>query len=290
MYPIILVHGIARFDVLLQIQREKLGMPEEWLNQFHYFKNIASFLATQGFSSVFHSNEDFAGPVELRAIQLRDRVAEVLQLTGAAKVHLIGHSMGGLDSRHAVVDQGLADSVASVTTIGTPHLGTILADEILSHSGTLWIDQLSKVIDLRGFEDLTVSSCEKFNARAEDVEAENDVLYQTYSGHESPARTFIPLIPSSLFISQAAGDNDGLVPVTSQRWTSELISSGGVLKQVVQKSFPIPVDHLNEVGWWDPNEIIGISFFKDAVKQASNFERTIQNVYADIAQGLSDIN
>jgi triacylglycerol esterase/lipase EstA (alpha/beta hydrolase family) len=40
-------------------------------------------------------------------------------------VHIIAHSMGGLDARHLIVDiVTMADKVGTLATIGTPHLGT----------------------------------------------------------------------------------------------------------------------------------------------------------------------
>ena len=42
-------------------------------------------------------------------------------------MHLIAHSMGGLDARHMIVREGMAERVASLTTVGTPHNGTPVA-------------------------------------------------------------------------------------------------------------------------------------------------------------------
>src|SRR4029077_5920819 len=43
-------------------------------------------------------------------------------------IHLIGHSMGGLDARRMLANAEWQRRVLSLTTIGTPHLGTALAD------------------------------------------------------------------------------------------------------------------------------------------------------------------
>jgi triacylglycerol lipase len=44
---------------------------------------------------------------------------------------LIAHSMGGLDSRHAISALGYGDRVATLTTISTPHRGALGADAAL---------------------------------------------------------------------------------------------------------------------------------------------------------------
>ncbi len=56
----------------------------------------------------------------------------------ASKVHIVAHSMGGLDSRYLVAKlsnpEGVpySEVVASVTTISSPHRGTAIADKVLA--------------------------------------------------------------------------------------------------------------------------------------------------------------
>ncbi|MCA1558048.1 MAG: alpha/beta fold hydrolase [Acidobacteria bacterium] len=287
--PIVLAHGIARFDILLEIMRRRFKLPEtEFSDRFQYFKGIKTHLEANGFR-VFHPNQEFAGRVDLRAEQLRDRVNEAIAETGADKVHIIGHSMGGLDARHMIIDKGMTDRVASLTTIGTPHLGTILADHVIGHGGFFLIEGLRAVVklDTEGFKDLTITACEEFNARAEDEEARNGVFYQTYASSETLNLIFAPLIPSWIFIRDHAGRNDGLVPFTSQQWKKELIASDGARKSISQKEFPMPADHLNQVGWWDPQEIVNpLTALIGLVKRVQDYENQIKGVYLDIAQNL----
>ena len=159
--PIVLAHGIARFDILLELLRTRLRIPETELgDRFQYFKSIKTHLEAHGFQ-VFHPNQDFAGSVDVRAEQLRTRVNEVLASTGAQKCNIIAHSMGGLDARHMIVDKGMADKVANLVTIGTPHLGTILADHVIDHGGFLLKEGLRPILNLDGFDDLRITACEE---------------------------------------------------------------------------------------------------------------------------------
>ena len=287
--PIVLAHGIARFDILLEIFRNKVKLPEhEFRDRFQYFKGIKTHLEAHGFE-VFHPNQDFAGSVGLRSGQLRDRVNEIISNKGGGKVHIIAHSMGGLDARHMIVELDMPESVASLTTIGTPHLGTILADHVIHHGGFLLKEGLRPVINLDGFDDLTITACEEFNRRAEDQEARNSVVYQTYASAEVLNLVFAPLIPSWIFLRDNEGKNDGLVPFRSQQWKNELVATDGSRKTVAQREFPLPADHLNQVGWWDPQEaanpVMGfLSLFKPA--QIEEYEIQIKNVYLGIAQSL----
>jgi triacylglycerol lipase len=75
--------------------------------------------------------------VPARAAELAHHVdaaqAECRQKPGcdASKVHIIAHSMGGLDSRYLISKLGYGDRVASLTTISTPHHGSAIADVLL---------------------------------------------------------------------------------------------------------------------------------------------------------------
>lgn len=67
--------------------------------------------------------------VEVRGTALKRTIEEGLQSTPAGtRVHIIAHSMGGLDARWVIAKGGMADRVGSLTTIATPHRGTSLGD------------------------------------------------------------------------------------------------------------------------------------------------------------------
>lgn len=286
-FPIALAHGITRFDILREILVQKSGIPEmEFGDNLHYFKGIRSHLENNGFE-VHHTSVDFSGSVNLRARQLSDQINQILSGRATDKVHIIAHSMGGLDARHMIVDiDGMAEKVASVTTIGTPHLGTSFADFGISRVGSFIIRGLESFINLGGFNDLTTTACEAFNLRAKDKEAGNKVVYRTYASAEERDLVFLPLQPSWAIISKLEGENDGLVSVRSQQWESELIGSDGSRKTIEQFMFPVPADHLNEVGWWDLQETSPILGLLKAEKLAGEYESKIKAIYLEIAKKL----
>ena len=83
------------------------------------------------------------------------------------------------------------------------------------------------------------------------------------------------------------GRNDGLVSVRSQQWARELIASDGTRNVIVQREFPFPADHLNQVGWWDPEEVINPLFSGGSiVLQAGAYEQKVRDLYLEIAQSL----
>lgn len=289
-YTIVLAHGIARFDFLLthllhtvDLFGLDLSLPTDGVN---YFKGIARHLRDNGFD-VYQSNVSFAAPVTKRAEDLRAEVTKALSLKQSEKVHIIAHSMGGLDARHMIVNLGMADKVASLTTIGTPHNGTSFADWGIANGGSALIESLKHVLDIAGLQDLTSPACAQFNEAARNAEAKNGVRYQTYASAEEKAAIFGPLQAPWQIIFDAEGDNDGLVPITSQRWQAQLTSDDGATKTIKQHAFPVPADHLNEIGWWDLQEMQhmgGLSFSLPGKIKA--YELSIRNVYLEIAQNL----
>jgi len=110
-YPIVLAHGLVGFT--------KVGSVD-------YFYGVPQNLTSQGSLVYTTLTSAVNGSAEVRGEQLLKQVNTILALSGKSKVNLIGHSQGGLDSRYVF---GVAPTkVASVTTVGTPHTGTPVAD------------------------------------------------------------------------------------------------------------------------------------------------------------------
>lgn len=111
-YPIVLIHGVLGFDSLL-------GMD--------YFYGIPAELQRSG-AQVFVAQVSPLDTYEQRGEQLLAQVQRIVAITGAAKVNLIGHSMGSPTSRY--VASVRPDLVASVTSVGGANKGTKVADAI----------------------------------------------------------------------------------------------------------------------------------------------------------------
>ncbi|MGF1717039.1 lipase family alpha/beta hydrolase [Photobacterium chitinilyticum] len=109
-YPIVLVHGLFGFDSLAGID---------------YFYGIPQALTKSG-ATVYVAQISATNSTELRGEQLLTQVQEVLAVTGAPKVNLIGHSHGGPTARY--VASVAPELVASVTSIGGVNKGSRVAD------------------------------------------------------------------------------------------------------------------------------------------------------------------
>jgi pimeloyl-ACP methyl ester carboxylesterase len=106
---------------------------------------VKSIFEKQGYSVYLASVSPFAGSPK-RGAELGQEIDRIIQThcgtkhakgetaaacIGRMKVHLIGHSQGGLDARYAVGKLGFDQKVVSVTTMGSPHRGTPLGDAAL---------------------------------------------------------------------------------------------------------------------------------------------------------------
>ncbi|MEW5852122.1 MAG: alpha/beta fold hydrolase [Myxococcota bacterium] len=228
-YPIVLVHGISGF-------REMAGIP--------YFVGVAERLRAEGHRVLVAELSPWA-TVAVRAEQLAAQVDVFRRQTGAARVHVVAHSMGGLDARHAITRLGLGPVVASLTTMGTPHRGSPVADAwyaahvrpadgLRNVSADVWAavargpDQPS---DTSGaVHDLTTHGMAQFNR---DVPDHPQVRYYSFAGrtltegasacddgvYPNPRAIDLPppelVATTNLLIHDVS---DGYVPVWSARW------------------------------------------------------------------------
>ena len=92
---------------------------------------LISTLREQGHTVFVTTVSPFNG-VAVRAIQLKTQIQNILKTTEKAKVNIIAHSMGGLDARYLISKLDFEHHIASLTTISTPHHGTLIADFLLS--------------------------------------------------------------------------------------------------------------------------------------------------------------
>lgn len=85
-------------------------------------------LAKRGIQRGYTINlEPIFGNIDAYAEQLQQRIEAVCNDTGASKVFLVAHSMGGLVSRSYIQNLSGGGRVAGLITLGTPHHGTGLA-------------------------------------------------------------------------------------------------------------------------------------------------------------------
>ncbi|MBC8611953.1 Lipase precursor [uncultured Ruminococcus sp.] len=213
-YPLLLVHGVFFRD----------------MKYFNYWGRIPKELKKNG-AVLFYGNQQSAASVEKSAEELKARMLQVLEETGAEKLNVIAHSKGGLDTRYAISRLGAAPYVASLTTINTPHRGCGFADYLLQKLPAGFRNFLAKKYNsaLRKFgdkdpdflgavQDLTASRCAELNQLMPDSEK---VFYQsTASCMKNFFSAPFPLNFSHGFVKHFDRENDGLVSLEAAKWGS----------------------------------------------------------------------
>ncbi len=208
-YPILLVHGMGFRD---------------W-KYFNYWGRIPKELIKNG-AKIYYGHQEACATITTNSELIKNKILEIKAETGCEKVNIIAHSKGGLDSRYAITKLGMADSVASLTTVGTPHHGSQLSDEANAIPDSIY-RKVSDFMDKRfmGFGDNTPDfytlahqlSCEfteKFNAKVPDSDK---VYYQSYASVMKYPFSF-NLLGFTNLILRKYGANDGLVTVESAKW------------------------------------------------------------------------
>jgi triacylglycerol lipase len=106
--PVMLVHGFA-------------GTKSSWAL-------VAHALCARGMTVEAMGYPPHGTSVEELAARLIDEVEMLLSTTAANKVHLVGHSLGGVVIAHAITDRRLHGRVDTVITLGSPFGGSPWAD------------------------------------------------------------------------------------------------------------------------------------------------------------------
>jgi len=218
-YPVVLCHGLFGFDEI-----EVVG------GRHAYFRGVPARLEKSSWQ-VSLARVPGAASVKLRAAGL----AECVRTVDAPRVNIVAHSMGGIDARYAISRLGLAKRVASLVTVGSPHRGTPVADlgeGLAARLGLRFVLERAGV-GLDALRDLTVARMESFNVAVPDAPG---VAYGSVVGVARRKLHMNPLlVPTYLYLKRRAGENDGMVPASSQRW-------GEVLAE-------IEADHWAQIGW-----------------------------------------
>lgn len=106
--PILLVHGLVDNRSVFTVLRRALRR--------------------RGFGQVLTLNySPFTQDVRMAARRLERLVEQTCEETGYERVHVVGHSLGGLVARYYVQRMGGDARVHTLCTLGTPHAGTYTA-------------------------------------------------------------------------------------------------------------------------------------------------------------------
>lgn len=129
-YPLRLVHDLTPYRAQVRGQTPIL-LVHGWGANSACFLAVQLWLKWRGYPNVYAVS--YTPPIidaRKLAAQLARHIDNARAATGADKVHIVAHSMGGLLTRYAIKNLDCADKIDKVITLGSPHLGSRLADRL----------------------------------------------------------------------------------------------------------------------------------------------------------------
>jgi triacylglycerol lipase len=251
--PIVLAHGLFGFA------RIGLG-PVTFAS---YFRGIPDSLRAGG-NRVLVTNVHPTAGIARRAERLGE---QILAAFPDQPVHLIAHSMGGLDARALLAIAAWPGRVLSLTTIGTPHLGSSMADFAQMRVGRIYRLLEALKIDHRGFLDVTREAAREFDRR---TPVPAHIPCFSVAGRPLAEEVSWPLRRLHAILHEVEGPNDGLVSVESAlafgtplpTWPLDhfrqmdwlVPAAGDVLGCEVRGRYTQVVDNLAQFGFAAPDE------------------------------------
>ncbi len=193
--------------------------------------DVAMLMRTHGVPAFAPNIVPYA-KIETRAARWVRLIHKIRERTGAEKLNVIAHSMGGLDMRCALSKLGAAPNVHSYTSICSPHRGSSLAELGLNTPDSIR-DKIGSFLDWMGthvypteksdalgsVEQLTRKYItEIFNPQMTDVQ---DIPYYSYSsavGKGTEHAINVITRYQNNHIYEHEGLNDGMVSVQSAQW------------------------------------------------------------------------
>jgi len=228
-----------------------MGASAEILGIMQYWNDITGALKDEG-AEVYVTSVNGMDSTANKAASFKAQYLQILAITGSSKANIIGHSHGTIYTRYAITNLGLANKVASYTSLCGPHRGSAIADTVFNvvpHSMWNLTGDVMDFIYAYLFGDTDPNSIQNgwemtrdymqnvFNPNCPNV---SGLYYQSWASKIRYASNSVILeIPWAIDLYYE-GANDGLVSVTSAKWGNFRGIEDGAL-------WSGGVDHLNMV-------------------------------------------
>lgn len=226
-YPIVLNHGFIGWG-----ESDSTGV----IGIASYWGGMDDYLRSEG-ATVYAPQIPAVNSSELRAQHLKNKLLYYMAANGYSKVHIMGHSQGGVDARYMITNLGMKSKVSTLTSINSPHKGTPLADMALSLipnwlkgavntilnalASVIYNDSEQDFID--SLASLTVSNMRAYNASTPNASGVKYFSYGSYMTFPDPVQHPVMFIPNPVLaiggsIAGLGSRNDGIVPYESMKW------------------------------------------------------------------------
>lgn len=215
-HPIVLCHGFGAIVTLLQ------------KSHMHYVARYYQLLGLK----VFVPHVTPYASIQQRTSEWKRKLLELDCLSSTGAVHLVGHSMGGLDIRRLAHDPDFSGRISSIHLVSVPNRGSSLSNLFQESPAVIRkpISWTANRVALRISKDF-VPNCEEsirelrpdnvvgvFNPGFPDLETLPYYSYTASCGMGTGQTIVIPLRFFNRYIFDREGENDGFVSSRSAKW------------------------------------------------------------------------
>jgi triacylglycerol lipase len=260
-YPVVLAHGMGASATI--------GL--FGIQLIDYWGRIPDALQDEN-ANVYITSVNGMDSTVNKAKSFKTQVLQILAITGASKVNIIGHSHGTIYSRYMISNLGMDSKVASYTSLAGPHRGSDLADALMYGLPDSIVTLVAGSMDVlyafvfgdtnpqsieNGYDVTTTHMINNFNPNTPDKAG---IYYQSYGAKvKTLAQSGLMEVSWLAILALGAGANDGLVPESSAKWTNYKGTISGAW-------WCTGIDHLNMVdmvfglyvGWDAPDFYVGV--------------------------------
>ena len=195
--PIVFIHGLHSYA-------------KRWFGSTHHYgQNDMYQLATlHGHPTAFVDLSINKYGIWENGQLLAKQLEEIHERFGQKQMAIVAHSKGGIDAQAAIFQFGASSYVKSLTTLGSPHQGTPLADLAFS-------SKARALAKMAGFNDkgtfqMQTGYMEKFRSEMDPKVQNSSIPHFTLLGMDSALEMDSFLNMGGKFLNQY-GENDGVV-------------------------------------------------------------------------------
>jgi triacylglycerol lipase len=214
-YPVVLCHGMA--------------MQGKMFNIVDYFWGVEGAVEDEG-GEIYAVSVNAMDSTQNKAVQFKKQLLEIIAVSKAQKVNIIGHSHGTLYTRLAMSNMDCAKYVASHTSLCGPHRGSVVADLVVGLLPNSAQYLIGSVLDLAYqliMGDTNPNSIQNAYSLTRDymkntfnktVPNVSGIYYQSWATQKTGLTADVVMEPTWAIMSLLEGDSDGVVSVESAKW------------------------------------------------------------------------
>jgi len=307
--PVIIIPGImASWNRNLLDKNSEQA--DEWVldPHFHTYDQLIADLQTHGGyvldQDLFTLPYDWRKNNEFTAQLLQEKIQDIKNQTGASKVDIVAHSMGGLVARYYIESDLYQDDIDQLIFIATPQRGAPKA-YLAWEGGFLGTSMVSDFV-----KEILVAKIAKTDGYCDSLLNRNECVYNYVRGY--PVASLQQLLPDTDYLQSALGNelflypsgyptNDFLENLNNQENLTKLYNSGIEISTIYNSTPQSTVTGIKvierdsgQIPFWEYGYPHGFtSFFRNNGIIKNNGDGTVpanSSIYLNSTRNISKLN